>query len=139
MKITEDYLKNIKELDKFLHTFSFSEESEARIRAYVNNPIDFLNDDLKRLFEKYDENVVDYRIQLPTSMLKQTRKYQKEIYLILSTIVDCLSEDNHLTAAKDEAGVLIPNFSLSLDSVLVYIVQTFDNNISYSGVVTSTF
>ena len=117
MKITEDYLKNIKELDKFLHTFSFSEESEARIRAYVNNPIDFLNDDLKRLFEKYDENVVDYRIQLPTSMLKQTKKYQKEIYLILSTIVDCLSEDNQLTATKDEAGILVPNFSLSLDSV----------------------
>lgn len=117
MKVTEDYLKNVKEIEKFLYTFSFSEESEKRIRAYLNNPVDFLNDDLKRLFEKYDDQIVDYRIPLPASMIKQTKKYQKEIYLIFSTIVDCLTEDEQLGLVKDENGAVSKNFTLSLDSI----------------------
>ena len=118
MKVTEDYLNNIKELDKFLYTFSFSEESEKRIRAYVNNPVDFLNDDLKRLFEKYDDQIVDYRIPLPASMIKQTKRYQKEIHLIFSTIISCLSEDEQIGLVENSDGILTPNFSVSLESVV---------------------
>lgn len=117
MKVTEDYLKNVKELDKYLKTLCFDEESEKRIRAYVENPLSVVNDNIKRLFEKYDDKIVDYRIPLPASMIKQTRKCQKEIYLILSTIVDCLSEDNQLEVIKDENGNLVPNFSLTLSSI----------------------
>lgn len=119
MKVTEAYLKNKKEIEKFLHTFSFSEESEARIRAYIDNPVNYVNDDIKRLFEKYDgENeIVDFRIPLPASIMKQKKKYQKEIYLIMSTVIDCLIEDDQFTFSVDLAGNIVPNVSLSTETI----------------------
>lgn len=102
MKITEDYRNNIKALDSYLKTLCFSEESEKRIRAYVENPLSVLNDDIKRMFEKFDDDIVDFRIPLPGSMLKQRKKYQKEIYLILSTIFDCLTFDNQFKFDEEQ-------------------------------------
>ena len=119
MKVTETYLRNKKEIEKFLRTFSFSEESEARIRAYIDNPVDHVNDDIKRLFEKYDgENeIVDFRIPLPASIMKQKKKYQKEIYLVMSTVVDCLIEDDQFTFSVDGNGNVVPNVSLTTDTI----------------------
>ena len=119
MKVTETYLRNKNEIEKFLHTLSYSEESEARIRAYIDNPVACVNDDIKRLFEKYDgdNEIIDFRIPLPASIMKQRRKYQKEIYLIMSTIVDCLVEDDQFTFTVDAEGKVTPNVSLTTDTV----------------------
>ena len=106
MKVTETYLKNKKEIEKFLNTFSFDAESEARIRAYIDNPLSVVNDDIKRMFEKFDgdNEIVDYRIPLPASIMKQRKKYQKEIYLIMATVVNCLVEDDQFTFTVDANG-----------------------------------
>ena len=119
MKVTETYLKNKKEIEKFLNTFSFDAESEARIRAYIDNPLSVVNDDIKRMFEKFDgdNEIVDYRIPLPASIMKQRKKYQKEIYLIMATVVSCLVEDDQFTFTVDANGSIIPNVSLSADTI----------------------
>ena len=117
MKITEDYKNNIKEIEKFLHTFNFPKESEDKIRKYLDNPLDILNDDIKALFKKYDEQIVDYRIQLPTSMIRERRAAQKEIFLIMSIIVDCLEEDDQFKYSVDENGNIIPDFQITSSTI----------------------
>jgi hypothetical protein len=47
MKITETYLKNIKEIEKFIKTMSFDADSEQRIKQFINDPLSILNDDIK--------------------------------------------------------------------------------------------
>ena len=113
MIITEDYKNNIREIEKFLHTFNFPKEEEDKIRKYIANPLDVVNDDIKALFNKYDDSVVDYRIQLPTSMIRERRAAQKEIFLIMSLIVDCLSEDDQFKYSVDESGNIKPDFQLT--------------------------
>ena len=113
MIITEDYKNNIKEIEKFLHTFNFPKEEEDKIRKYIANPLDVVNDDIKALFNKYDDSVVDYRIQLPTSMIRERRAAQKEIFLIMSLIVDCLAEDDQFKYSVDESGNIKPDFQLT--------------------------
>ena len=86
MKVTQEYLDNTKAIEKFLKTFNFEEKSAERIRQYIANPLSVVNDDIKALFAKYDNDVVDYRLPLPASMIKQRKKIQREIYLIYSLI-----------------------------------------------------
>ena len=117
MTITENYKNNIKAIEPFLYTFNFPAESEERIRKYINNPLDVLNDDIKALFKKYDEQIVDYRIPLPTSMIKERKATQKEIFLIMSLIVDCLEEDDQFKYTVDEHGVVKPEFQLTASTI----------------------
>jgi len=116
MKVTETYLNNIKEIDKFIKAFSFDEESEKRIRDYINNPVDFVNDDIKALFEKYDEDIVDYRIPLPLSMISKKTAVQKEILLIYSIVVNYLSDDDQFKfSIKD--GHVTPEIDISTATI----------------------
>ena len=117
MTITENYKNNIKEIEKFLYTFNFPEDSEKRIRQYINNPLSVLNDDIKKLFEKYDDKIVDYRIQLPTSMIRERRATQREIFLIMSLVVDCLEEDDQFKYTVDESGNIKPEFQLTATTI----------------------
>ena len=112
MTITETYKNNIKAIEKFLCTFNFAKESEDRIRKYLENPLDVLNDNIKELFKKYDDQVVDFRIPLPTSMIKERKTTQKEIYLIMSLIVDCLEEDDQFKYTVDETDKIYDTSSL---------------------------
>lgn len=113
MKVTEEYLNNVKEIEKFIKAFSFDEESEARIRKYIKNPLSVLNDDIKALFKKYDDEIVDYRIPLPASMLKKRRKLLKEVLLIYSVVVDCLNEDDQFKFSIGENGEVVPEITIS--------------------------
>ena len=113
MKITETYKNNIKEIEKFIYTFNFPEESENKIRKYIENPLDVLNDNIKELFKKYDDQIVDFRIPLPTSMIRERRTIQKEIYLIMSLIVDCLEEDDQFKYSIDENGNIKADFQVN--------------------------
>lgn len=117
MIITETYKNNIKEIEKFLYTFNFSEESENRIRQYIENPLSVLNDDIKELFKKYDDKIVDFRIQLPSSMIKERKTTQKEIFLIMSIIVDCLEEDDQFKYTVDEFGFIKPDFQVTASTI----------------------
>ena len=117
MKVTQEYLDNTKAIEKFLKTFNFEEKSAERIRQYIANPLSVVNDDIKALFAKYDNDVVDYRLPLPASMIKQRKKIQREIYLIYSLIFDCLSEDNQFKFTVDESGNFRPDFSISPMSI----------------------
>lgn len=117
MVITETYKNNIKEIEKFLCTFNYPKESEDRIRKYIENPLNVLNDDIKALFEKYDSNVVDYRIQLPASMIRERKSTQKEIFLIMSLIVDCLEEDDQFKFTVDAEGNVKPDFQLTASTI----------------------
>ena len=117
MTITETYKNNIKAIEKFLCTFNFAKESEDRIRKYLENPLDVLNDNIKELFKKYDDQVVDFRIPLPTSMIKERKTTQKEIYLIMSLIVDCLEEDDQFKYTVDEFGNIRPEFQITPSTI----------------------
>lgn len=117
MKVTQEYLDNVKELEKFIKTFNFEEKSLAKVRQYIENPLSVVNDDIKALFAKYDNEVVDYRIPLPSSMMKQRRKLQREIFLIYSLMFDCLSAEDQFKFSIDESGNIKPDFSISPFSI----------------------
>lgn len=117
MIITDTYKNNIKEIEKFLYTFNFSEAEEARIRKYIENPLDVVNDNIKALFAKYDNEVVDYRIQLPSSMIRQRQSIQREIYLIMALVVDCLEEDDKFKFSVDENGKIRPDFQVTTSTI----------------------
>lgn len=112
MKITEDYKNNIKELEKFLCTFNFPEESENRIRKYIENPRSVVNDDIKALMDKYDDQIVDFRIPLPSTMIREKSKANVEIQLIMAMIVDCLEEDDQFKY-EINGNNIIPKFSVT--------------------------
>lgn len=117
MIITEAYKNNIKEIEKFLYTFNYPKEHEDRIRKYIENPLDVLNDDIKALFKKYDDSVVDYRIQLPSSMIRERKTTQKEIFIIMSLIVDCLEEDDQFKYTVGPNGEIIPDFQITASTI----------------------
>lgn len=120
MKITETYLKNVKEIEKFIKTMSFDADSEQRIKQFINDPLSILNDDIKELFRKYDNEIVDYRIPVPTSIISQNR-FPKEVSVVMNTITDCLINDDvikfDLENKTSETNLNISNVSISLSSV----------------------
>ena len=91
MEITNTYHNNIKAIEKFIKAFSFSEESEQRIRKYIENPVDCVNENIKALFEKYGDSVTDFRIPLPNSLLNTVSEQPREVVTLCSFVANLLS------------------------------------------------
>lgn len=112
MEITNTYRNNIKEIEKFLTSFSFSEESEQRIRKYINNPVDCVNDKIKGLFEKYKDYIVDYRIPLPDNMLKTVSEQPAEVIILCRFLTNMLTsfESDKLDSIKISNETVSQNY-----------------------------
>lgn len=115
MKITETYKNNIKAIEKYIKGMAFTEDSEERIRKFINNPLDIVNDNIKALFRQYDDYVVDYRIELPSSMMEKKNNIP-EVSLVMATIVQILCEEKSFTY-DTETGEFSPNIEISEETV----------------------
>lgn len=94
MVITEQQIKNAENFKKLLKIFSLRDEDYERICQYVDDPRLILNDTSKRLLDKYDDKVVDWRIPVPfTEVLPPTPP--KELYVVQALLTDLLYETNN--------------------------------------------
>lgn len=92
MVITDTYLENKKIMKDVIKTsFSLSDESYERFCQYIDNPLTVLNDKAKELLNKYDSEVIDFRIPLNTDSLIQNEA-MKEVYFVIEVLNSVLFE-----------------------------------------------
>ena len=93
MIITDTYRKNADNFKRIVgNYFGYSTEDFNRMSTYVDDPTLILNENAKKLFEKYGDEVVDFRVPLDSKKIIGS-EIPDEIYIIKFMLNDILFEN----------------------------------------------
>lgn len=140
MVVTETYKNNAINFKKIIKkAFGLSKDSYERLCSYIDDPTLLFNDKTKQLFEKYNDEIVDYRIPVETEKILKSDN-PVEIYYVLEALNDLLFDN------FSEYRTLDNNCDISAENLLSNKFILFGQNrklwkflCSYSEKIASSF